>query len=140
MNEPASSDVSHDARSVRDSLKLVAWVFIWMASLTVSDKAALYGWWDASSWLTVLSMVVNGLLGLGLMLAFMRMLRRMDDLQRKIQLDALALALGVSLVGCALYSLMVTWGYIQDEEVTDIFVLMCVSYSAGALIGVLRYR
>ena len=139
MNEPAFSHVSHDARSVRDSLKLLAWVFIWMASLTVSDKAALHGWWDAA-WLTVLSIVVNGLLGIGLMLAFMQMLKRMDDLQRMIQLDALALALGVSLVGCALYSLTVTWGYIQDEEVSDIFVLMCLSYSAGALIGVLRYR
>jgi hypothetical protein len=130
---------SYDARSVRDSLKLVAWTFIWMASLTVSDKAALYGWWD-SAWITMVSIATNVLLGLGLIIAFMRMLSRMDELQRKIQLDALSLALGISLVGCAAYSLLVTWGYIQDEEVTDIFVLMCVSYSAGAIFGVLKYR
>ena len=70
----------------------------------------------------------------------MSMLRSMDDLQRKIQLEALSMALGISIVGCAAYSLLVTWGYIVDEEVSDIFFLMCVSYSASVLIGVWRYR
>jgi hypothetical protein len=130
---------NYDARAVRDSLALVAWIFTWMASLTVSDKAALYGWWDSDG-LTIVSITINVLLGLGLIIAFMRMLGRMDELQRKIQLDALSLALGISLVGCAAYSLLVTWGYIQDEEVTDIFMMMCLSYSAGAIFGVLKYR
>ena len=44
------------------------------------------------------------------------------------------------MVGCAAYSLLVTWGYIVDEEVTDIFMLMCVSYAASSLFGVWRYR
>ena len=50
------------------------------------------------------------------------------------------MGLGISLVVCAAYSLLVTWGYIVDVEVTDIFMLMCVSYSAAVLIGVWRYR
>ena len=129
----------YDSRSIRDNLVMVLWVFIWMASLTVADKAALYGWWE-DGWLTLLAVAVNVALGLGMMVAFMRLLRGMDELQRKIQLDALSMALGISLVGCAAYSLLVTWGYIVDEEVTDIFMLMCVSYSAAVLIGVWRYR
>lgn len=129
----------YDSRSIRDNLVMVLWVFIWMASLTVADKAALYGWWEDGR-LTLLAVAVNVALGLGMMVAFMRLLRGMDELQRKIQLDALSMALGISLVGCAAYSLLVTWGYIVDEEVTDIFMLMCVSYSAAVLIGVWRYR
>ena len=116
----------YDVRSIRDNLVMVLWVFIWMASLTVADKAALYGWWE-DGWLTLLAVAVNVALGLGMMVAFMRLMRGMDELQRKIQLDALSMALG-------------TWGYIVDEEVTDIFMLMCVSYSAAVLIGVWRYR
>ena len=139
MSGSIFTGTSHDARSARESLKLVGWVFVWMAALTISDKAALYGWWQ-EEWLTFLSILVTATLGLVVIIKFMKMLGRMDDLERKIQLDALSLALGVSLVGCALYSLMVTWGYIRDEEVTDIFMLMCVSYSAGVLFGVLRYR
>ena len=129
----------YDARSVRDNLVLVAWIFAWMASLTVADKAALYGWWSAE-WITVLAIAVHVVLGFVVIIKFMHMLRGMDDLQRRIQLDALSLALGISLVGCAAYSLLVTWGYIVDEEVTDIFMLMCVSYSAAVLVGSLRYR
>jgi len=130
---------NYNARSIRDNLVLVVWIFIWMASLTVSDKAALYGWWSAP-WLTTLSIVVNVALGIGMMVYFMRMLNNMDDLQRKIQLDALSMALGISLVGSAAYSLMVTWGIILDEEVSDIFMLMCISYSVSVMIGMVRYR
>ncbi len=130
---------TYDSRSIRDNLVMVLWVFIWMASLVVADKAHLYGWWE-DGWITWVAIAVNILLGFAMIASFMRLLRGMDDLQRKIQLDALSMALGISLVGCAAYSLLVTWGYIVDEEVTDIFVLMCVSYSVSVLIGVWRYR
>jgi hypothetical protein len=129
----------YDSRSIRDNLVLVMWVFAWMAALTVADKAALYGWWSAE-WLTMLAIAVHVAIGIGMIFKFMSMLRGMDDLQRKIQLEALSLSLGISMVGCAAYSLLVTWGYIVDEEVTDIFMLMCVSYAASSLFGVWRYR
>ena len=139
MNAFLSRHSAYDRRAIRDNLAVVGWIFAWMASLTISDKAALYGWWTAE-WITWLSIAVNAALGVWMVLRFLRMLRGMDDLQRKIQFDALGFGLGVSLVGTISYSLLVTWGYIVDEEVTDIFVLMCVSYSAAALFGVLRYR
>lgn len=129
----------YDGRSIRDNLTLVGWIFAWMATYTLADKAALYGWWS-NHWITFAAFTLNLLMGIGLITIFMRMLRRMDDLQRKIQLDAMAMALGVSMVGCISYSLLVTWGYIIDEEVSDIFMLMCVSYSASVLIGAVRYR
>jgi hypothetical protein len=139
MITDSSQRSDYDRRSIRDNLALVGWVFVWMASLTISDKAALYGWWSAE-WITWLSIAVNFLLGAWLILRFLRLLRGMDDLQRRIQLEALAFAFGISLVGCISYSLLGTWGYITVEEVTDIFMLMCVSYSLAALYGVWKYR
>lgn len=139
MNEASEKAGTYEKRSIKDNLMVVAWIFIWMASLTVSDKAALYGWWS-EEWITVLSIGVNIGLGFCVIRAYMSMLHRMDDLQRKIQLEALGLALGVSLVGACAYSLLVTWGYIVDEEVSDIFALMCVSYAAASLYGVWKYR
>ena len=139
MITTSADNRTYDQRARRDSLAIVGWIFTWMLSLVISDKAALYGWWSAE-WITWLSIAVNFALGVWVAVRFVRMLRGMDDLQRKIQLDALSMALGISLVGCAAYSLLVTWGYIVDEEVTDIFMLMCVSYSASVLIGVWRYR
>lgn len=130
---------AYDKRAIRDNLKLVAWIFVWMASLTVSDKAALHGWWE-ESWITVLSIIINAGLGLWVVYRYRHMLQGMDDLQRKIQLEALAIALGISLVGACSYTLLVTWGYIIDEEVSDIFALMCVSYAGASMYGVWKYR
>lgn len=139
MGDTQPSTGSYEARSIRANLVMVLWVFIWMASMVVADKGALYAWWSAQ-WITVLAIAVNVLLGLSMIVAFMRLLQGMDDLQRKIQLEALSIALGVSLVGSAAYSLLVSWGFILDEDVSDIFVLMCVSYSVSVLIGTVRYR
>ena len=139
MNATSTESRSYDQRARRDSIAIVGWIFTWMLSLTISDKAALYGWWSAE-WITWLSIIINAALGLWVVRTYMRMLRNLDELQRQIQLNALAISLGVSLVGSITYSLLVTWGYITDEEVSDIFVLMCVSYSAAVLYGQFRYR
>jgi hypothetical protein len=139
MIDALSNSSEYDKRSIRDNLKFVVWIFIWMASLVLSDKAAKYGWWSAE-WMTFLSIAVNAGLGLWMMHSYRRLLSGMDELQRKIQFDALSFALGISLVGACSYSLLVTWGYILDEEVSDIFVLMCVSYSASVMFGALKYR
>lgn len=139
MNDSTTPHSAYDRRAIRDSLAFVGWTFAWMASLTISDKAALYGWWSAE-WITWLSIAINFALGVWLVIRFMRMLRGMDDLQRKIQLDALAVSFGVSLVFSISYSLLVTWGYITDEEVSDVFMVMCITYALAALVGTLRYR
>ena len=105
----------------------------------MTNKAELYGWWS-EEWITITSIIFNATLGLWMIHCYRRLLASMDDLQRKIQLDALSMALGISLVGTVTYSLLVTWGYIVDEEVTDIFMLMCVSYSVSVIYGSLKYR
>ncbi len=130
---------SYDARAIRENLKFVGWVFVWTLAFVISDKAQLYGWWTAD-WAVMTSIAVTAALGLWMILCYRRLLRGMDDLQRKIQLDALSLALGISIVGTVLYSLLVTWGYILDEEVTDIMMLMSASYSVSVIYGSLKYR
>lgn len=139
MITTSADNRTYDQRARRDSLAIVGWIFTWMLSLVISDKAALYGWWSAE-WITWLSIAVNFALGVWVAVRFVRMLRGMDDLQRKIQLDALAFSFGVTLVATISYSLLVTWGYITDEEVSDMFVVMCVAYSLAVITGTLRYR
>ncbi len=98
MITTSADNRTYDQRARRDSLAIVGWIFTWMLSLVISDKAALYGWWSAE-WITWLSIVINAALGLWVVRSYMRMLRNLDELQRQIQLNALAISLGVSLVG-----------------------------------------
>ena len=130
---------AYESRSVKDNLVLVMWIFVWMASLTVADKAALYDWWP-KGWISIAAIALNIMLGFVMIRFFLKMLANQDELMRRIQLNALSIALGISLVGCAAYSLLVTWGYIIDEEVSDIFVLMTVTYALSSLVLTIRYR
>ena len=139
MNLATSQRSDYCRRSLRDNLAFAGWTFAWMASFVIADKAALYGWWTAE-WISWVFIAVNAALGVWLIFMFLRMLRGMDELQRKIHFDALGIGLGVTMVGCITYSLLVTWGYIADEDVSDIFVLMCASYSAACMYGVWKYR
>ena len=139
MIDALKNTTDYDKRSVRENLKLAGWIFVWMISLTVSDKAALYGWW-AAPWITCLSIGINAALGLWVIHIYRQLLKGMDDLQKSIQLEALSMAFGISLVAACSYSLTVTWVYIQDEEVSDLFMVMCVSFSAALLFNAWRYR
>ena len=91
MSDSIFSRTDYDARSVRDNLVLVAWIFAWMAALTVADKAKLYGWWE-DGWITVLAIAVHVSLGLGVLWKFMCMLKGMDDLQRRFATDQIRVA------------------------------------------------
>ena len=75
-----------------------------------------------------------------MVVAFMRFLQGLDELQRKIQLDALALSVGIGLVGSFSYSLMVTAKFIIDAEISDIILLTTLTYVVGVIAGQVRYR
>lgn len=74
-----------------------------------------------------------------MILGYRRFLREADELQRKIQLDALAISLGVALVGTATYKLTEGAGVVADADISNIILLISVTYSAAVLLGQWRY-
>lgn len=139
METPFNKKSPFERQMLFANLKIVAWIFAWTAACTLTDKAVLHGWFSAD-WQPLAAIAVSTAVGLGMIFNFVRFLHSLDDLQRKIQMDALAIALGVTVVGSFTYSLLVTAGIIVDEEVSDIFMLTVLSYSAAAMLGTVRYR
>ena len=127
------------ARNIKNNIRLLCWVFAWVGTMVVADKAELYEW-HSSALISVLAIVIHTGIGFGMIVTFMRFLKQLDDLQRKIQLDALALSMGVGLVGSFSYSLLVTAKFISDTEISDIILLMIVTYMVGLIVGQVRYR
>lgn len=121
------------------NIKFLAWVFIWVSSMVLADKAELYGWYTAE-YMSIAAIIINLLLGLGMILAFISYLKFFDELQRKIQLDALAFSMGVTLVGSFTYSLLITAGYIPYPEISVIILITTGAYMAGVLFGNFRFR
>jgi len=139
MKELIAGSGGIDSRTLKSNLKMISWMFIWTATMVLVDKALLYEW-ISSTGMIVAAVGVNTGLGFAMIVAFMRYLKESVELQRKIQLDALAISMGIGLVGSFTYSLLVTAGFIVDSEVSDIILLMSVTYMIGITVGQVRYR
>ncbi len=127
------------ARNMKSTIRLMCWAFAWTGTMVLADKAELYEW-HSSALISILAIVINAGIGIGMIVTFMRYLKQLDELQRKIQLDALALSMGIALVGSFSYSLLVTANFITDAEISDIILLMTITYMVGLIVGQVRYR
>ena len=125
--------------SAKNTIRFLCWTFAWSMTMVLADKAILYEW-HSSDLISAIAIVLNAGIGIGMILSYLRHLRDMDELQRKIQLDALAIAMGVALVGSVSYLLMVTAKFITDAEVSDIILLMTFTFVVSVIVGHLRYR
>jgi hypothetical protein len=87
---------------------------------------------------TYLLAVVPTALGILAVLAYMRFLRRADELLRRIQLEALALGFGAGFVASFTFDLLETAG-LERAEASSLFLVMLVVYLLGLFVGARRY-
>ena len=130
---------STDWTTKKNHRRILYWIVAWSVTMVLADKAELYEW-HSSALISILAIVINAGIGIGMIVTFMRYLKELDELQRKIQLDSLALSMGIGLVGSFSYSLLVTAKFISDAEISDIILLMILTYVVGIIVGQIRYR
>ena len=126
-------------RATRNVIWLAVWTLAWLATLALAKFGPGVLWEsDVVSWIAI---AVNVGVGIGWIVAHARFIRGADDLQRKILLDSIAVALGVGLVGGFAYSAANTAGLVAvDSEIALLSVLMAVVYIIAIAVGNLRYR
>ena len=128
------------ARTMRNVVGLAAWTVAWVATLALA-KFGPGSLWGEQGTPTMLAIVFNVLIGIGMLMANRRHLVDLDELQRTIQLHAMAWALGAGLVGGATWTLLDRHGLVGlDASIGHLIVLMAVVYLAGCLVGWRRYR
>ena len=125
-------------RDRRNQWRFVGWSLIWTFAWTVASIAINHDWLGKGLPQLVIALVPT-ILGVGMLLAYSKFLREADELQRKIQLDALALGFGSGLVGAVLYRLLERTGFIGEADVLNVMLLMVVVYTVGVLVGQKRY-
>ena len=121
-------------------LPLAIWTIAWVASLALA-KFGSSGLWDSNPVLSWIAIAANVAVGIGWIVAHARYLRGVDDLQRKILMDALAIALGAGLVGGLAFSVANGAGLVSfDSDIAFVSILMGVVYIITVAVGTLRYR
>lgn len=123
----------------RNQRLIVPWSLAW----ALSFLAVAYGIeadWIGGGAPAVVATIGVTILGLATLFAFRRFLGGTDELMRKIQLDALALTVGVGLVAALSYSLMESAGIVAEADVLSLVLIMILTYIVGVVAGQRKYR
>ena len=128
------------AQTKKNTKRLFFWGVVWVlatAGLAFGPKNL----WSFNTWLTIIAVLIHIGIGLGMIRAFKQYLLGLDELQRKIQLDAMALSLGVGLVlGCSYEQLEDIKLIPFQPEIPHLIILMSLTYYIGIILGNRRYQ
>ena len=118
---------------------LMAWTFAWVASLAFLSGGVNYLW--DSLLITKIGLLINLAIGVGMIIANKNLFNHYDELQKKIQLEAMALTLGLAVVVGIVYEISFDFGVIDSEpEFEYLMFFICFSYITSIIINSLRYR
>lgn len=129
-----------DERAFKNVIPIALWTLGWAATLALArfGPALLWNHQPVVGWIAI---AANVAVGIGLIVAHARFLRRVDELQRKIMVDAMAIALGVGLVGGFAYGAASSAELVAlDANIAVFSALMALVYAVGSVVGTLRYR
>jgi len=111
----------------------------WVATLALATFGPRL-LWDSPvlSWVAI---ALNLAAGVVWIIVHARYLRGVDDLQRKILMDAIAVALGAGLVGGLAYAAASNAGLVPAQaDLALASVVMGLVYMGAVAVGTLRYR
>lgn len=129
----------HTSPDLRNSLQLAGLILLWAIGFAVASQmlkrdlpAAGPAYWAA--------FIVPLMLAAAVVWRFRRFLAESDELQRHIQLRALAAGYGGTFVVVTGHQMLERMGVVPAGDPADVLVVMAVCYSLASLIGWSRYR
>ena len=127
-------------RVKKNTLKLGIWTGAWTLSMALASFGPKFIW-DGNVSLTIMGILISTGFGVGMIIANIKYLNGLDEMQRKIHMDAMGLALGVGVVGGLSYALLDTTNVIaQDAEIAFLVIIISLTYLISMVIGVNRYK
>ncbi|AFU67345.1 hypothetical protein P700755_000307 [Psychroflexus torquis ATCC 700755] len=120
-------------------LNLAGWTWSWVATLALATFGPQFIW-DDHQLLTILFVGLNFANGIAMVIANRHFFNSLDELQRKIQLEALGITLGLTVIIGITYSLLDTTNLIgADAEIGFLVGIIGIVYMVSTLIIRKRY-
>lgn len=139
MTNPTTASGNFANRTARNTLRLALWTAAWVATMALASFGPTL-LWNGNTRLTLVAVLINIAMGIGMIAANIRHLKGLDELQQKVQLDAMALTLGAGLVGGLGYALLDSTNLIAtDAEIAWLIMGMGITYLVSVIIGYRRY-
>jgi hypothetical protein len=138
MTTPAESGAYRSSN--RPMIQFFAWAVAWVATLALARFGPDNLWATDQTTLGWAAIGLNLAVGAGWILAFVRYVQNLDELERKIVQDALLVTFGVAWIGWFAYEVAKLAGLIGTIEpnvfLAVLFLVAAIAYAAGKL----RYR
>lgn len=124
----------------QNTRRLFYWTFGWVLSLAIITFGPRFLWEDQPA-INLIGILLNLAIGVGMIFANVRHINGLDELQRKIQLEAMGLALGVAIVAGISYSMLDILNLVNfDAEISHLVILVGLTYLVASIIGNVRYK
>lgn len=133
---------AHCEESPRDrdgQRRIILWSLGWAAAILVAVFVLTKTTWLGGRAGAALAVVVPTSLGVATAWSYRSFLRRADELRSKIEVEALALAYSVGVVGGLSYWLLEVAGVIEKADVSFLVALMLLVHPLGVVLGRRRY-
>ena len=139
MNDSNTESGSWAANNTKNTSRLRSWTAAWVLSMAIATFGPILVWENSS--LTFALIVLNLAIGFGMIWANKLHLKGLDEMHQKVQLEAMALSLGVGLVvGLAYSNLDVANIISSDAEISHLVILIGLTYAGAVFAGLRKYR
>ena len=119
-------------RHMTHTTHLMIWTAAWVLTVAISKFGVIP--------FTLLALLLNVGVGMGMIWANIRFLNGQDELMRKVQLEAMGISLGVSVVGGIALSLSNSSNLVPFEaEISHLVLLIGLTYIVSLVINMRRY-
>jgi len=131
---------SYQERNNSNCIALRNWTLTWVLTMAIASFAPRFIW-DFNTVLTIIAVLINLGVGFKMLIANRDYLRGLDEMQQKILLEAMALALGVGLVVGLGYELLEDIKLITYQpEIPHVIYLMVITYIVAVISGHRKYQ
>ncbi|TBW27164.1 hypothetical protein [Gramella sp. KN1008] len=128
------------ARCKKNTVNQAIWTVSWLITMALVAFGHKY-LWDYNTTLSVIFIAVNVLIGIGMIVANIRYINALDEMQRKIHLEAMGISLGVTIIMGLGYSMLDITNVISyDAEISHLVVITALTYMGGIFINNFRYK
>ena len=140
MNQLQPPERGYQSRFRTNTKRLVGWNGAWVAAtfLMLLGPKVL---WNNALGFTLLAVGLDLAVGVGMILANKKYVMELDELQRKVFLNALAITVGVGLIASPPLSVLDAYHVIHfHANLGLLIILMSLTFLVSLLYGTWRYR
>jgi hypothetical protein len=140
MDESKPPENGYQSRTTKRTLQIAGWGIAWVGTCALMAFGPKF-LWDKSLAFTLLAVGLNVGVGAGLILAHRAYLAELDDLQRTVYLNALAIAVGVALVVSVPCSVLDRYHMLPfHADISHLWMLLSLTFVVSVVRNSLRYR